>query len=177
MYNPKREFFFPELVRICVRTKRFIYNKHHITSFYRCFKQWISVNKYENSKSIIPFFFRPNQKEMTTKTLPKLHQQMRHEMTFSAHKSRNICLWKPRRTSLHPQLFQLFSHTRMVWWLRHILVVISNAPSVSSSMSSMSLSDFDVVPFSFAVWLSTWFNCRCSSCGSWEFFSAQSGKQ
>lgn len=99
---------------------------------------------------------------MNSKALSKRRDQMRHKTNSFVQTSRNSCLWELSRTERFPTpelfLFKPFMIRSpfMILWLHHILVVISNAPSVSSSTSSMSPPGFDVVPFSLAVSLSTW---------------------
>lgn len=121
-----------------------------------------TLNKYQRLKSIIPFSLihiykkwtpRPFQSVVTkcvTKRIPlsKRHPTPACESCHGQNVSQHLSSF-----SLNPLVTR---SPFMILWLHHILVVISNAPSVSSSTSSMSPPGFDVVPFSLAVSLSTW---------------------
>lgn len=121
-----------------------------------------TLNKYQRLKSIIPFSLihiykkwtpRPFQSVVTkcvTKRIPlsKRHATPARESCHGQNVSQHLSSF-----SLNPLVTR---SPFMILWLHHILVVISNAPSVSSSTSSMSPPGFDVVPFSLAVSLSTW---------------------
>lgn len=121
-----------------------------------------TLNKYQRLKSIIPFSLihiykkwtpRPFQSVVTkcvTKRIPlsKRHATPACESCHGQNVSQHLSSF-----SLNPLVTR---SPFMILWLHHILVVISNAPSVSSSTSSMSPPGFDVVPFSLAVSLSTW---------------------
>ena len=121
-----------------------------------------TLNKYQRLKSIIPFSLihiykkwtpRPFQSVVTkcvTKRIPlsKRHATPACESCHGQNVSQHLSSF-----SLNPLVTR---SPFMILWLHHILVVISNAPSVSSSTSSISPPGFDVVPFSLAVSLSTW---------------------